>query len=341
MTAMSGPWNRRTTITRTILAVTGVLAFAMFSFSLPYFLSVDNLLNLLNEVALAGILAMPATFLIMSGQVDLSVGAAAAFIGIVLAGTAPELGLLVAVLLAVGTGLLIGLVNGILVTIGGVDSLATTFASMALLRGLAYLVPSGLAIALPGFRSLGNTRPFLGIALPTLIFGAVVLIAAALSQSAAGRRSRETGLLPPPERLDGHRERRWVIGLFVISGLAAALVGMIRTSQLGTGLPTAAIGIELTVVTAVLLGGGRLAGGRGSVAGTLLALLMISIIDNGLSLANVTAYAGQVFHAALLVVALVIDRPYRHVRNRPALPGRTDSSIARDSPSEPIQGEVR
>ena len=130
-----------------MLAVTGVLAFVVFSFSIPYFFSVDNLINLLNELALVGIVAMPATFLIMSGQVDLSVGATAAFVGIVLAATAPESGLLTAVLLAVGTGLLIGLVNGLLVTAGGVNSIAATFASMALLRGLAYLIPSGLAIA--------------------------------------------------------------------------------------------------------------------------------------------------------------------------------------------------
>ena len=81
--------------------------------------------------------------------------------------------------------------------------------------------------------------------------------------------------MPSAGRLDHAPERRWVIALFVISGLSAALVGLIRTSQLGTGLPTAAIGIELTVVTAVLLGGGRLVGGRGSVVGTILALVMM------------------------------------------------------------------
>ena len=325
MRAPSAPSNRRTTLARTVLAITGILAFVVFSISIPYFFSVDNLINLLNELALVGIVAMPATFLIMSGQVDLSIGATAAFVGIVLAAAAPESGLLTAVLLAVGTGMLIGVVNGLLVTAGGVNSIAATFTSMALLRGLAYLIPSGLAIAVSGFRSLGTTRPILGIALPTLIFGAAALIAALLSRSAAGRRSRDTGLLPAAERLDGPRERRWVIALFVISGFSAALVGLIRTSQLGTGLPTAAIGIELTVVAAVLLGGGRLAGGRGSVAGTLLALLMISIIDNGLSLANVTPYAGQVFHAALLLLALVIDRPPRPTltqRAAPTPPGR-------------------
>ena len=290
------------------MAVIVVLAFVVFSISIPFFFSVDNLINLINELALAGIVAMPATFLIMSGQVDLSVGAAAAFVGIVLAATAPEFGLLAAVLFAVGSGLLIGLVNGLLVTTGGVPSLAATFASMALLRGLAYLVPSGLAITIAGFRSLGNSRPVFGVALPTLIFLVVALAAALLARSGAGRRGRRVGRLPAIDRLSDPPEQRWVISLFVLSGLAAALVGMIRTSQLGTGLPTAAIGIELTVVAAVLLGGGSLAGGRGSVSGTLLALFTISVIDNGLSLANITPYAGQVFHAALLILALIIDR---------------------------------
>lgn len=305
----TSPWSQRgTTLTRTVLALSGLLAFVVFSRAIPYFLTVDNMVNLLNEVALVGILAIPATFLIMAGQVDLSVGAAAAFVGIVLAAAAPEWGLFAAVMLAVGTGLLIGLLNGLIVTIGGVPSIAATFASMALLRGLAYLVPSGLAITIAGFRSLGNSRPFLGVALPTLIFGALALAAWFMARTAVGRRSRETGDLPSAQRFGAQRERLWVIALFVISGLSAALVGLIRTSQLGTGLPTAAIGIEITVVTAVLLGGGHLVGGRGSVIGTVLALLMISIVDNGLSLANVTAYAGQVFHAALLLLALVIDR---------------------------------
>lgn len=140
-----------------------------------------------------------------------------------------------------------------------------------------------------------------------------------------GRRSRAIGLLPPAARLAGGRERRWVVALFVASGLAASLVGLVRTSQLGTGLPTAAIGVEITVITAVLLGGGRLAGGRGSVAGTLLTLLVISVIDDGLSLTNVTAYVGQVFHAGLLIVALVIDRPLRR-RNRIPPMARPDES---------------
>lgn len=318
MTATSQQSDRRSPVILSVLTIVGAAAVVLFSLSIPYFLSVDNLLNVLNDVALAGIVAMPATFLVMSGQVDLSVGAAAAFVGIVLADVTPDSGLAVAILLAVVAGTAIGLANGIVVTVGGVPSLATTFATMSLLRGLAYLVPSGLAIAAPGFRTLGTTRPFLGIALPTVVFAVLVMAAAALSMSSVGRRSRQIGRLPAAGRLDSGRERLWVIGLFVASGLGAALVGLIRTSQLGTGLPTAAIGLELTVVTAVLLGGGRLAGGQGSVGGTMLALTTMSIVDNGLSLANFTPYAGQVLHASLLIVAMLVARAPRRSPGRSA-----------------------
>lgn len=291
-----------------VLAIVGMAATVVFSVAIPYFLSVDNLLNILNDVALAGIVAMPAVFLLMSGQVDLSVGAAAAFVGIVLADVAPDAGPVPAVLLAALTGIAVGLTNGLVVTVGAVPSLATTFATMSLLRGLAYLVPSGLAIAAPGFRALGTARPVLGIALPTLTFAVVVAAAAALSISAVGRRSRRIGHQPVVDRLTPTPAKAWVIGLFIASALGAAVVGLIRTSQLGTGLPTAAIGLELTVLTAVLLGGARLAGGHGSVGGTLLALTTMAIIDNGLSLANFTPYAGQVLHASLLLIALLVTR---------------------------------
>lgn len=306
---------------RTVLAAIGVVAFVVFSFLLAGFLSVDNMIDLLNGFALTGLVALPATFLIMSGQVDISVGGTAALVGIVLAATAPGLGVVPALMLALGTGLLIGLGNGLLVTTAEVDSFPATFASMALLRGLAFLLPGGLAIAVDGFSWIGTAEPVAGIAVPTVIFAAVALAAGIVSRSGAGRACRAIGSLSGFERWDGQRERRWVIALFVISGLTATLVGLILAAQLGAGAPTAALGMELTVLAAVLLGGGHLAGGRGSVAGTLLALLLIAVIDNGFSLANVTPYAGPVFAAALLILALVIDPP----RRRPDPPPQADS----------------
>jgi ribose transport system permease protein len=321
MTSAASPLSvRRIASIRAALAVVGILACVVSAIVSPYFLSGNNLANLFNDLAFTGIFALPAVFLMMTGHVDLTIGAAAAFSGIVLAAATPELGVGAAVLLAVGTGALIGLVNGCLVTVVDVNSIAATFASMSLLRGLAYLIPSGLAIYLPGFRTLGNARPLLGLSIPLLIFLVLLVTGGWLSRSVVGRRSRAIGELPPPTRLDGAPERRWVLALFVVSGLSAALAGLVRTSQLGTGLPTAALGTEVTVLTAVLLGGGRLVGGRGSIGGTVLALLVITIVDNGLSLTNVTAYAEQVFHALLLIIAIVIDRPFR--RRRRSAPRR-------------------
>lgn len=302
---------RRMAVTRVVLVALTVAACIGFSISSPYFLSLGNVVNLVGDLTLAGIVAIPATFLMMSGHVDLSVGATAAFTGVVLAIAMPSVGTVAAIALAAGTGLVIGILNGSLITVGRVNHVATTFATMALVRGLAYILPGGLATVISGFGALGNAPSFWVIGWPTLIFAVLAVLAGLLSRSGTGRRGREIGLLPRAHRLDGHSERRWVMGLYVVSALAAALVGLIRTSQLGAGLPTASIGLELTVVTAVLLGGGHLPGGRGSIQGTLLAVLLMTVVENGLSLANVTAYANQVLVAALLVVALVIDGPYR------------------------------
>lgn len=302
---------RRTTVHWKVLVALILAAGVAFSISSPYFLSLGNLVNLADDLTLAGIVALPATFLMMSGHVDLSVGATAAFTGVVLAIAMPSVGTVAAIAIAAGTGLVIGILNGALVTVGRVNHVASTFATMALVRGLAYILPGGLAIVISGFGALGNAQSFWGIGWPTLIFAVLAVLAGLMSRSGAGRRGREIGLLPRAHRLDKHPERRWVMGLYVVSALAAALVGLIRTSQLGAGLPTASIGLELTVVTAVLLGGGHLPGGRGSIGATLLAVLLMTVVENGLSLANVTAYANQVLVAALFVVALVIDGPYR------------------------------
>ena len=315
---MSEPVSRRRTIriplTWVLLTAAGAAAVTVFALRSTYFLTGGNLANLFSDIAVAGIVAVPATFLMMTGCVDLSVGAAAAFCGIVLAAQTPQVGLFWATVLAVAAGLLVGLVNGVLATTLGVDTVLITFAAMGLLRALAYLIPSGLAVVVPGFRTLGNAEPIPGVPLPVLIFLAVVAAGLLVSRTRTGAAVRELGRLPWSERAAGTRRRLTLIVLFVVSGLAAAVAGLIRASELSTGLPTAATGLEISVVVSVVLGGGRLSGGRSSIVGTLLALTVISIIDNGLSLSNVTSYVNQVFHAALLMLALVVGRPTLRLR---------------------------
>lgn len=340
-----------------VLLATAVLTFSRLS---PYFLTADNLLSLLDTLAVAGILAVPATFLIRAGQVDLSSGAVAALAGVLLASLAPEWGIGGAVVAVVVGGMLVGAVNGLLVAGLGVNSLAATFAGMSLLRGIAYLLPGGLAVTLPGFSALGTAEPVWSIPVPVLIFlgltvaGVALQVATPLPQLLSPlpvpprRRGRRSTALAPDHPLDpplvtpsglapterARRGHRWaLVGSFVLSGSAAALVGMILASQLGTGLPAAGTGLEVTVVTAVLLGGGSLSGGRGTVAGTVLALLLLSMLDNGLALVNISSYAQQVLHGALLVVALVADRGHAVWLSRRAA-ARERSRVTAETPAD-------
>lgn len=334
------PAGGRTLSLRSVLVFLVLLLISgtVFSAVSPYFLTSDNLITLITSISVTGIVALPATFLIRAGQVDLSVGALAATSGVLLAGFAPDLGNVGAVLVAVVAGLLSGALIGVLVCVLGVNSLAATFAAMALLRGIAYLLPGGLAVTAPNFSALSATTPVLSLTVPVLIFVGLV-VAAFLTQALTGLTRTLSPLPSAPlgsgilrlglqdrpldavtaDEESGGSDRqqraarnhtRALIGTFVASGVAAALVGMILTSQLGTGLPAAAGGLELTVLTAVVLGGGSLAGGRGSVAGTLLALVVLSTVDNGLALVNISSYAQQVLHGALLVIALVADRVF-------------------------------
>jgi ribose transport system permease protein len=299
-------------LSRTEWVVAGGLSVALvvlFAAASPYFLSGDNLSNLFTTMALAGILAAPATFLMVAGQVDLSVGAAAAVCGVLLAGQTPGLGLAGAIVVAALAGIAIGVLNGLLVALMGIHSLAVTVGSLAMLRGLAYLLPSGQVVPVAGFDALGNARPLPGIPLPVLILIGVVVIAGfVLRFTAIGRGTYRVGQRPAPSRLHTKRAKLLVVGVFAASGAAAALVGMIITSQLSTAVPNIADGLELTVVTAVLLGGASLSGGRGSVAGTVLALLILNVLDNGLSQLNVTSYWQQFAAGGLLLLALIIDR---------------------------------
>ncbi|WP_051265751.1 ABC transporter permease [Nakamurella lactea] len=307
-------------LSRTEWALFGALLIGLvvlFALASPYFLSAGNMSNLFTTMALAGILAAPATFLMVAGQVDLSVGATAAICGVVLAGQAQGLGLAGSIVLSAAVGIVIGLTNGVLVAVLGIPSLAVTVGSLAMVRGLAYLLPSGQVVPIAGFGALGNARPLLNIPLPVLIL-VVVLVSAGiiLRYTAIGRGTYRVGGRPALSRLHTVRAKVLVVGVFAASGAAAALVGMIITSQLSTAVPNVADGVELTVLTAVLLGGASLSGGRGTVAGTALALLILNVLDNGLSLLNVTSYWQQFASGALLLLALLIDRVRWYTRHR-------------------------
>lgn len=275
----------------------------------PYFMTSDNIVNVLTAIAVTGIIAIPGTMLLIAGQVDLSVGSGAAFCGVVMATIAQSQPIIVGVLAAVGFGILIGLVNGVLVTVFRVNALIATLGMLAVLRGLTEVRAKGGTVTLANFAGLGTARPFLNIPVPVLILLGIALLAALVMRyTVFGRSLYAAGSNPVAARLVGVRGSKMIVVAFVASGLGVALSGLILDSQLSAASPNAATGLELTVVTAIVLGGASLSGGRGTIQGTLVGLLLIGVLNNGLTLLNVNSFYQQVASGALLILAVAFDQ---------------------------------
>jgi ribose transport system permease protein len=291
------------------LLVVLVVLVLYFSLASDFFLSTTNILNILTAIAVTGILAAPGTMLLIAGHVDLSVGAATALCGVVVALIAPDLGVGPAVICALVAGIAVGVINGALVTIVGINSLIVTLGGLAAYRGTAFLLADGQTIPMFDFGWLGTARPFLTIPVPVILFAIVALVVlVVLRFTVLGRNLYAIGANPVAARLVGIRTRTTVFVAFAASGLAAALAGLLLTSQLSAAVPNAATGLELTVVTAIVLGGASLSGGRGSVPGTVIGLMIIGVLNNGLTLMNVSSYWQQVASGVLLITAVSFDR---------------------------------
>jgi len=288
-----------------VLLVLGIF----FSITSPYFLNSDNFVNIVTAAAVTGIIAAPATMLLIAGQFDLSVGSAAAFCGAVLASLALHNDMAFAVPVAILAGIGIGIVNGFLVTVIGINALITTLGTLAVFRGLTQVLTDGQTLGVEHFSGLGTARPLFNIPLPVYIFAGVALAFWFLSRyTVFGRSMYAIGANPAAARLNGIRSKRIIFVGFVLSGVCVAIGGLILASQLGAASPQAASGLELSVVTAVILGGASLAGGRGAISGTMLGLLIIGTLNNGLVLLNVSSFWQTVAQGSLLIFAVAFDQ---------------------------------
>ncbi len=303
------------------LLVVLVALFVFFSITSKFFLNPDNLINILQNVAVVGIIACPATLLLISGQFDLSVGSGVGFAGMLMAvaALAPGTGgvdlplalnmtVSSAFVIAVLGTLLIGVVNAVCVTVIGINALITTLGTLAIFRGLTKVLGEGQTIRIEGFGGLGVLR-ILGIPLPVYIFIAVVIIFwFILRYTVYGRSLYAIGASPSAARLAGIRTNRVIFIAFLLSALCVALAGLIRLSQVAGASNNSGLGIELSVVTAVVLGGASLSGGRGGIGGTVLAVLIVGVLANGLIQLNVPSFWIEVANGLLLLGAVTVDR---------------------------------
>ena len=305
--------------TTALLAVL-LIEFIFFSITSEFFLRTDNLINVLQNVAVIGIIACPATLLLVAGQVDLSVGSAAGFIGMSMAVAATAtnaettpyglgLTLVGAFLVALLATLLIGGIHGSLVTVVGLNSIITTLGTLAILRGMTKVIGDGQTIRINGFNKLGVVRPLFNIPLSVYLFAAMVAIFFVIMRfTVYGRSMYAIGASPEAARLAGIRVRLLIFIGFMLSALAVALGGLIRLSQIGGASTNAGLGFELAVLTAVILGGASLSGGRGTIGGTLLAVCVIGVLQNGLIQLNVGSFWIEVAQGVLLVGAVTFDQ---------------------------------
>jgi ribose transport system permease protein len=254
---------------------------------------------------------------IISGGFDLSVGsvmAASGMLSAYLVGWGVPLPLAFGASIALGIG--IGLVNGAIVSYARINPLITTLATLAIVRGIAYVVSGGRekVISDPVWLSLG-TGTFIGIPYMIILLAATFLVFGwAMPRTSFGRYAYAIGSNARAARLAGVAVNRWRVAFYVVCGGLAALAGLVLVARTGNAQPTAALGYELDVITAVILGGTSLTGGRGLLAGTLVALLIIGIVNNGLTLLGVPAYWQGIVKGAILLAAVVYDelrRPRR------------------------------
>lgn len=280
-----------------------------FSITSPVFLTTTNGLNMVTNIAVIGIMAVPGTFLLIAGQVDLSVGSVAAMCGMVMAALAAPLGIPAAVGIGLLVGLVVGLINGFFVMIVGVNSLIVTLGGLATFFGIGQLIGDGQTILVQGFRFLGTARPFLNIPMPVILFVTVLIIGILILRfTVYGRQLYAIGANPTAARLVGIPSKRVVFIAFMFSSVAAALAGLILVSQLGAASPNNARGYELLVVTAIVLGGASLSGGRGTILGTFIGLMIIQVLATGLTLLNVQSFWQSVATGILLITAVSFDR---------------------------------
>lgn len=284
----------------------------------PRFLTDSNLLVILNQVSVNAILAFGVTFVIISGGIDLSLGSMLAVAGVVAALFAKSDGgnVYVAVLITLGVGAFMGAMNGFTVILSKVPPFIVTLGTMTIARGAALIISSGRPVSdlSESYNFLGNGDLF-GIPIPILfLVGTYVVCHFVLTQTVFGRYVTAIG---------GNETAAWVAGIpvakvkwwvYTLSGIFAALGGILLSARINTGQPNAGLGFELDAIAAVIIGGTSTRGGKGSMTGTLLGVLFIGVINNGLDLLNVSAYWQQVVMGGIIILAVVLDSVYQKMK---------------------------
>ena len=299
----------------------------------PYFIDPGNFSDLTSNLMEKAIMALPLALVIIAGEIDLSVesmlGLSSALLGFVFAAGLP---LWAGIPMVLAVGALGGLLNGLLVTVARLPSLVVTLGTLALYRGLAYVVlgPRAVSSWPAAFNNFGfGDVPGTLVPWPFVVFAALAIVFGfLLHRTWVGRQLFATGKNQEAARFAGVRVARLKTTLFVLSGVLAALAGVILTARLASARADNGQGFVLDVVTAVLLGGVNIFGGEGTIAGVVLAVFVIGVLRNALTLADIAADAQATAVGGLLIVSVAGPNVVRRVR----------AALGRRTPQQPVTG---
>lgn len=277
----------------------------------PSFLTIPNLTIIVTQITINALLAFGVTFVIITGGIDLSLGSMVAVAGVLAAILAKngDYPVVLPIIAGLGAGLLMGAFNGFVVTKSKIAPFIVTLGTMTIARGLALIISKGRPVSnlSESFNFIGGGT-FLGIPIPILILIVVfVLCTIILNKTILGRYIYAVGGNEQAARASGININQVKMAVYSLCGLLAGLASIILTARVTTGQPNAGAGFELDAIAAAVIGGTSTTGGKGTILGTLIGVLLIGVINNGLDLLNVTSYYQQVVMGTIIIGAVVLD----------------------------------
>lgn len=287
-----------------------VLLFAVSCMLSDRFLQTSNLFNILRQISMFGILSVGMTFVIVSGGIDLSVGSITALVCVITANMVNDHGIIPAILVALLVGALVGLINGVGIAYGKLQPFIMTLGTMYMASGAASIYTNGTPISIKGnFSKIGNSMLFNTIPLPAIYF-IVILIAAYLvmRNTRFGRHVYSIGSNKEATRLAGVDVKKVTLSVYILSGVLAAVTGIIFAAQMASGSPVAGEGYEMNAITAAVVGGTSMSGGKGNLLGTFLGAVIMGILSNIMNLCGVSSYWQTVLTGLILVVAILVRK---------------------------------
>lgn len=285
----------------------------------PQFRTLNNFLSLLRQASINGLIAFGMTLVILTGGIDLSVGSTLAVTAALCAGMVVKMGIPVpiAMVLALVLGFLLGGVSGIMITKGRLQPFIATLITMTVYRGLTLIYTGGRPITGPSNPeyTMGEALEFFGkgsiagIPFPVILFAIIFIIYyVVLNKTTIGRKIYAVGSNAKCAELAGINIQKVKLLIYSVSGLMAALSGLILLSRLNSAQPTLGEGFELDAIAAVALGGTSMNGGRGKITGTLIGILIIAVLSNGLNILGVSSYYQDVIKGLVILVAVLSDK---------------------------------